>query len=220
MKVDEIIATLGRLKEEGNALFVTSSFQTHSIPLLHITAQSGLDIPVYSLNTGFLFPETLAFRDQVAERLGITITDVFSETPKHQQRDAAGNFFFTSNPDYCCHLNKVQPTARLLDRYDYWINGVRADQNANRKNMKVFQKSGQGATRFHPMLDWSSKDIYDYIRKHNLPKHPLDASGYQSIGCVPCTRKSNLDDPREARWFGMNKTECGLHTDLVEKENT
>jgi phosphoadenosine phosphosulfate reductase len=86
--------------------------------------------------------------------------------------------------------------------------------------MKVFQKSGQGATRFHPMLDWSSKDVYDYIRKHNLPKHPLDASGYQSIGCVPCTRKSNLDDPREARWFGMNKTECGLHTDLVEKEIT
>jgi len=219
MKVAEIHAELERLEDEGKSLFVTSSFQTHSIPLLHIVASSGRNIPVYSLNTGFLFPETLAFRDQLMDTLGIVIHDIFSDTPKHQQRDVSGNFFFTSNPDYCCHLNKVQPTARLLDKYDVWVNGVRADQNANRSRMLVFQNTGQKAQRFHPMLDWTIQDIYAYIRKYNLPKHPLDAKGYTSIGCEPCTRKASLDDPREARWFGMNKTECGLHTDLVENTN-
>ncbi len=219
MKVAEIHAVLEKLEEEGKSLFVTSSFQTHSIPLLHIIAISGRNIPVYSLNTGFLFPETLVFRDQLKDTLGIEIHDIFSDTPKYQQRDALGNFFFTSNPDYCCHLNKVQPTARLLDKYDVWVNGVRFDQNANRSRMQVFQKTGQKAMRFHPLLDWSIQEIYAYIREYNLPRHPLDDQGYSSIGCEPCTRKTNLDDSREARWFGMNKTECGLHTELVENTN-
>ena len=219
MKAEKIIATLRQLREEeGKRLFATSSLQTHSIPLVHIIAQSGLDIPVYCLQTGFLFPETLTFKDEVARAFGINIWSISSETPKHLQRDKHGNFYFTSNPDYCCHLNKVEPTARLLEKYDVWVNGVRADQNLNRRNMKPFQPAGQGAMRYHPMLDWTGKDIFDYIKKHDLPRHPLDAQGYSSIGCEPCTRKADLNDPRAARWFGMSKTECGLHTDLIEKE--
>lgn len=219
MKAEKIIATLRQLREEeGKRLFATSSLQTHSIPLVHIIAQSGLDIPVYCLQTGFLFPETLTFKDEVARAFGINIWSISSETPKHLQRDKHGNFYFTSNPDYCCHLNKVEPTARLLEKFDVWVNGVRADQNLNRRNMKPFQPAGQGAMRYHPMLDWTGKDIFDYIKKHDLPRHPLDAQGYSSIGCEPCTRKADLNDPRAARWFGMSKTECGLHTDLIEKE--
>lgn len=216
MSVEEIIDTLHKLHTEGKSLFLTSSFQTHSIPLVHIVAQSGLDIPVYCLNTGFLFPETLAFRDELARIFEIEIKSIYSEIPKIQQRDAEGNFYFASNPDYCCHINKVQPTQRLLETYDVWINGVRADQNANRRNMKTFQPAGHGAMRYHPMLDWDGKAIFDYIKKHDLPRHPLDDAGYSSIGCEPCTRKALPNDPREARWFGMNKTECGLHTELVE----
>lgn len=217
MGVEEIINTLHKLYDEGKSLFLTSSFQTHSIPLIHIIARSGLGIPVYCLNTGFLFPETLAFRDRLAKDFKIEIRDVFSDIPKNQQRDASGNFYFTSNPDYCCHINKVQPTQNLLKTHDIWINGVRADQNANRRNMKTFQSAGYGAMRFHPMLDWSAKAIFEYSKKHDLPSHPLDEAGYTSIGCEPCTRKALPDDPREARWFGLNKTECGLHTELVEK---
>ncbi len=220
MNVDEIIATLKRLKvEEGKKLFATTSLQTHSIPLLHIIARSGLEMSVYMLHTGFLFPETMAFREEVAARLGIEIRSIASDTPRHLQRDAKGNFYFTSNPDYCCHLNKVAPTARLLESHDVWVNGVRADQNLNRRNMKPFQQAGHGAMRYHPMLAWTGKDIYAYIKAHDLPRHPLDAEGYSSIGCEPCTRKADLNDPRAARWFGMSKTECGLHTDLIQKEN-
>jgi len=217
MKVSEIHSELRIMHGEGKKLFLTSSFQTHSIPLLDIVSKSGVPVPVYCLNTGFLFPETLTFRDEVAERLNLDLRNVSSSTPKHQQRDTNGHFFFTSNPDYCCHLNKVEPTERLLREYDVWVNGVRADQNLNRRNMKTYQKAKFGTKRFHPMLDWSGKDIFDYIKEHDLPRHPLEAEGYQSIGCIPCTRKTDLSDPRAARWFGMSKTECGLHTELAEK---
>jgi phosphoadenosine phosphosulfate reductase len=217
MKVDEIHRELERMDGEGKKLFVTSSFQTHSIPLLHIISRSAVNIPVYCLNTGFLFPETLAFRDRVADELGLALKTVRSSTPKHQQRNANGNFFFTSNPDYCCHLNKVEPTERLLRQYDVWVNGVRADQNLNRRQLSTYQDAKFDSIRFHPMLDWSGKDIYAYIKEYNLPKNPLDAEGYQSIGCIPCTRKADLSDPRAARWYGLNKTECGLHTELTKK---
>jgi phosphoadenosine phosphosulfate reductase len=216
MKEKRIIDTLKSISDEGKSMFVTSSFQTHSIPLLHIIAQSGIEIPVYCLNTGFLMPETLAFASEVSKQLGFDVHQVYSATPKHQQRDGNGNFFFTSNPDYCCHINKVEPTSRLLDRFDIWVNGIRADQNLNRRSMKEFQKAGERSMRYHPMLDWSNKEVYDYIKAHNLPRHPLESQGYLSIGCEPCTRKTNLNDPREARWFGLSKTECGLHTELAK----
>lgn len=105
----------------------------------------------------------------------------------------------------------------VMMEYDVWINGIRADQNANRRNMKVEQPAPHDCLRFHPMLDWSNKMIYEYINEHDLPRHPLDDKGYQSIGCEPCTRKFDLNNERDARWFGMNKTECGLHTELVTK---
>lgn len=214
MKPDEIQETLRTFAAEGKSMFVTSSFQTHSIPLLHIIANSGLGIPVYILNTGFLMPETLTFASEVSKQLEINLQHIFSNIPKSQQRDAHGNFYFTSNPDYCCHINKVEPTSRLLGKYHIWINGIRADQNANRRNMTTMQPTSEGALRFHPMLKWSGKDIYDYIRTYKLPKNPLDTEGYMSIGCEPCTRKG--DPGREGRWRGMNKTECGLHTELIK----
>src|SRR5690606_38040739 len=128
-----------------------------------------------------------------------------------------GQFYFTSDPDRCCFLNKTQPMEPLLIGYDVWINGIRADQNANRKDMLSEQPASHGAVRFHPMLDWSGKKIFEYINEHNLPRHPLEDKGYMSIGCEPCTRKIDLSNDRSGRWFGMNKTECGLHTDLVVK---
>ena len=214
MLVQDIIEELVKMRDFGKRMFLTSSFQTHSIPLLDIVSKSGVKIPIYCLNTGFLFPETLAFRDELAEKLALDIRTISSSQSRHQQKDSSGRLFFASDPDYCCYLNKVEPTDKLLQEYDVWVNGVRADQNLNRRNMKTYQRAKHAAVRFHPMLDWSGKDIYTYIKEHDLPRHPLDSVGYESIGCMPCTRKTNLSDPRAARWFGLNKTECGLHTDL------
>ena len=107
----------------------------------------------------------------------------------------------------------------ILRTYDVWINGVRADQNANRAKMKEEQPTPQGAMRYHPMLTWTKQMIWAYINEYKIPHHPLDKEGYTSIGCEPCTRKidvSQMADERMARWFGLNKTECGLHTELIK----
>jgi len=217
MTVEEIQNHIGAYTTSGKKMFATSSFQTHSIPMLHIISKIDKKIPIYFINTGFHFPETLKFRDQVANLLDLNLIDLHSMVPRIQQKNEQGNFYFTSDPDHCCYLNKTQPMEPLLNSNSVWINGIRADQNANRKNMKVEQNGPNGSLRFHPMLDWSSKSIFQYINEHKLPKHPMDAKGYESIGCEPCTRKVDLNDPRSARWFGLNKTECGLHTDLVAK---
>ncbi len=217
MKFDEIKQRIQKYEQEGKKLFATSSFQTHSIVLLHIISRINPKIPIYFINTGFLFPDTIKYKDQLAKEFGLNIIDAKSSVPKSQQKDSFGNLLFASDPDYCCFLNKIQPLDPILAENDVWINGVRADQTEVRKAMNIEEKSKFGCLRFHPMLDWTKQEIYAYIREYDLPKHPLDLKGYMSIGCEPCTRKVILGDERSSRWYGLNKTECGLNTDLVSK---
>jgi len=216
MTVEEIKNQIRKYHSNNKRIFISSSFQTHSIPLLHIFSQVVKNIDVVFINTGFHFPETLNFRDEVVKLLGLNLIDAQSLVSKKQQRDADEQFYFVSDPDYCCFLNKFQPLEPYLMQYDIWVTGVRADQSSARKNMQIEQEAPFNTTRFHPILDWSPKQIYDYRKRYNLPEHPLDKEGYQSIGCAPCTRKLDLSDERSARWFGMNKTECGLHKDLIK----
>lgn len=217
MTFNEIEAQIKHYEQVGKTMFVTSSFQTHSIVLLHIISRINPNIPVYFINTGFLFPETILYRDLIAKSFNLNVINASSSVPKSQQKDSDGNLFFASDPDYCCYLNKIQPLDPVLAQYDIWINGVRADQTAVRKAMKVEEKSKFNTVRFHPMLDWTKQAIYKYIREYQLPRHPLDEQSYLSIGCEPCTRKMIPGDERSSRWFGLNKTECGLNTDLVKK---
>ncbi|MEQ9441481.1 MAG: phosphoadenylyl-sulfate reductase [Cyclobacteriaceae bacterium] len=217
MTFEEIHSHIRAYQHAGKKLFTSSSFQSHSLVLLHMLSRIDRSIPVYFLNTGYHFPETVAFVDEITERLGLNTIRLNPLLPKHQQRDAEGNLLFTSDPDYCCFLNKTQPMEAMLRQYDVWINGVRADQSLVRKAMKVEQPAPHGTLRFHPMLDWSIQEIYAYLREYDLPRHPLDAKGYVSIGCEPCTKKPDPDmQEREARWYGMNKIECGLNTDLAK----
>lgn len=206
---------LSEYKKKNKRIFVSSSFQTHSIPLLHILSQIDNEIPIFFLNTGFHFPETLTFKEDIGKLLGIQIFDVESPIVKINQRDQEGRFFFCSNSDYCCHINKVLPLEPILMKYDVWITGVRRDQNNNRKQMDYEAKGPHNTVRFHPMLDWTSKMIWEYRKVFNLPSHPLEAQGYLSIGCQPCTQKF-IGDERSGRWKGQNKNECGLHTDLIK----
>ena len=134
------------------------------------------------------------------------------------QKDGHGQLLFTSDPDHCCYLNKVQPLESILMGYDVWINGVRADQSSIRKNFSLEEKAPHGTLRYHPMIHWTSKQIHEYRKIYDLPVHPLETKGYLSIGCEPCTRKLDPEmTERESRWFGLNKAECGLNTDLVIK---
>lgn len=218
--VQKIQAELKRYSDNGMRLFTSSSFQTHSTVLLHIIAQTDPTIPVFFLHTGFHFPETINYKKQITELFGLHTIDLRAATPKLMQVDHHGRFLYTSDPDYCCYLNKIQPLEPMLDTYDVWINGVRADQNANRATFSREAPTAHRAVRYHPMLEWTGKMIYDYIRAHQIPHHPLDAKGYLSIGCEPCTRKLTAEimaDERQARWYGMSKTECGLHTELIKK---
>lgn len=216
MDISEIRSKILEYKSKGMRMFTSSSFQTHSIALLHILSEIDRSIPVYFLNTGYHFPETVAYRDQIGGLLGLNLVELYPETPKSMQKDSEGRLFFTSDPDYCCFLNKTQPMEKVMLEHDVWINGVRAQQSAVRQAMKVEQPAKHGILRFHPMLDWDSRRVYEYLAQHNLPSHPLDNEGYLSIGCEPCTRKLTPDMmEREARWYGLKKTECGLNTDLV-----
>ncbi len=218
MNFQEIKTKIFDYKQEGKELFTTSSFQTHSIVLLHILSRIEPEIPVVFINTRYHFPETLMFRDEITERLGLNMINLKPEVSRIAQKTPDGRLLFASDPDYCCFLNKTQPMEKWLIANDVWINGIRADQSEARNAMKAEQKAPHNTTRFHPMLDWNSKMIYDYRMKYDLPEHPLDSKGYVSIGCEPCTRMFDPDtQEREARWYGLNKTECGLHADLIEK---
>ncbi len=219
MDFEQIKSKIEGYQKEGKKIFTSSSFQTHSLPLLHMISRIDTSIPVYFLNTGYHFPETITFRDQVVEMLNLNLIDLKPDTPKNMQLDTEGKLLFTSDPDHCCYLNKTQPMEQVLLRFDVWINGIRAEQNSFRSGLKIEESAKHDVIRFHPLIGWSSKDIYNYRKEFNLPEHPLESEGYFSIGCEPCTRKLDLDmQEREARWFGMNKTECGINTDLVKSK--
>jgi phosphoadenosine phosphosulfate reductase len=212
--IDFFREKLQHYRQEGLEVFASSSFQTHSIPMLHILSEVDRTIPIYFLQTGYHFPETITYKNQIASLLGLEVTELTSPVSKINQRDKDGQL-------YCCYLNKTLPMEPILGQYDVWITGVRREQNANRATMDYESRGKHGILRFHPMLDWTSKQIFQYIRDHNLPKHPLEDQGYLSIGCEPCTLKLSalMHSDRDGRWAGLNKTECGLHTDLVEKES-
>lgn len=216
--IESVGYRINAFKNEGKRMFTSSSFQSHSLVLLHILSRIDNTIPVYFINTGYHFAETLLFRDDVAASFGLNVIDLKPDVPKFMQRDSEGRLLFASDPDHCCYLNKTQPMDGILRSHDVWINGVRADQSSVRASMQEIQPSLHGTVRYHPMLSWTPKMIWEYRKEHKLPTHPLEEKGYISIGCEPCTRRINpAMQEREARWYGLKKVECGLHTDLIVK---
>jgi len=215
--IDLIAVKLADYKARGLTTFVSSSFQTHSLPLLHIISRFQPDTPVYFLNTGFHFPETMTFRHVIADLMNLNIIDIESPVSKAGQRDEQGKFFFVNNPDHCCYLNKVLPMEPVIAQHDVWINGVRRDQTKFRSTLQEEEPLADGKLRYHPMLDWTSKMIWEYRNEYKLPEHPLEAKGYLSIGCMPCTRSfEETQDTRGSRWAGQSKEECGIQTEFVK----
>jgi phosphoadenosine phosphosulfate reductase len=194
----------------GDRLVATSSFQTQSVPLLHLLAGFAPNTEVLFLDTGFHFPETLAFKDDLTTRLGLRVRSLRTERGHDAFRREHGELY-RRDPDHCCYLNKVLPLQRALEGLPAWISGIRRDQTAQRADVRIVERV-DGRFKIAPLANWSEDDVQAYLQQHDLPSHPLLEQGYRSIGCAPCTRPiARGEDTRAGRWAGLAKTECGLH---------
>lgn len=199
-------------------LAVATSFQASGLVILHLLRDLRPDLPVLFLNTGFHFPETLAFRDRLIEEWDLKLVELTGahKTVAEQNR-IHGPELFKTDPDRCCFINKVEPLQQALEEYDGWISGLRRDQSPLRADTPVVEAqllpSGNEVLKIHPLAAWSRSDVDSYLREHDIPTHPLLDKGFASIGCFPCTRAiAPGEDERAGRWDGITKTECGIHS--------
>ena len=205
--IEAALQTVGRDK-----LALVSSFGTESAALLKVMADVDPAIPVIFLDTGWLFEETLAYRDTLIAALGLR--DVRSIKPLEEalsRQDPDRELWF-SDPDACCRIRKVEPLARALKPFSGWINGRKRFQGGARAEIPVVEDDG-AKLKFNPFANVSREEIEAIYKLAKLPPHPLVASGYLSVGCMPCSSRTTSDeDARAGRWRGRAKTECGIHT--------
>jgi phosphoadenosine phosphosulfate reductase len=205
--IEAALQTVGR-----DRLALVSSFGTESAALLKVMADVDPEIPVVFLDTGWLFEETLAYRDTLIARLGLR--DVRSIKPLEDAltREDPDRELWFSDPDACCRIRKVEPLARALAPFSAWINGRKRFQGGLRAELPVVEEDG-ARLKFNPFANVAREEIEAIYRRADLPQHPLMASGYLSVGCMPCSsRTAPGEDARAGRWRGRAKTECGIHT--------
>ncbi len=195
-------------------LCLATSFGPQSIVLMHQVAKLQPDMVVFYLDTELLFPETYALRDELSRRLGLKFTRVTPPLSVERQAAEHGPRLWSREPDRCCLMRKVQPLRRFLADKRAWITGVRNGQSAQRAHAPlVAWDAGNGVVKLNPIVRWTRREVWDYIRKHDLPSNPLHEKGFASIGCQPCTRAVLPgEDRRAGRWPGFAKTECGIHS--------
>jgi phosphoadenosine phosphosulfate reductase len=201
---------------------MTTSFQASGMVLINFLREIQPNFPIYFIDTGYHFPETLGFRDRLVQEWNLNVITVQPEKEKYELKVDSGDPI-QQELDSCCHLNKVEPLNLLKRklRVSAWISAVRRDQSSSRANFNMFMLDKAGYIRIHPLIHWDSQRVWDYIYSHKLPYHPLYDQGFTSIGCFPpsCTTRSiSGDSERSGRWANTAKTECGLHLDMVEEE--
>ncbi len=191
---------------------LVSSFGTESAILLHMIAQIDQATPVIFLETGKLFPETLAYRDTLVARLGLT--GVRSIRPSGAQLAAwdPDGRLWQRDVDLCCAIRKTNPLDGALEGFEAWITGRKRSQSGTRATIEMLESGPDGRMTVNPLAFWDDAQIEAYFTAHELPHHPLEAEGYTSIGCATCTLKPRPgEDKRSGRWAGLDKTECGIH---------
>jgi phosphoadenosine phosphosulfate reductase len=194
---------------------LVSSFGADSAVLLHMVAEIDKTTPVLFLDTLHLFPETLAYRDTLVDRLGLTQVITLKPDAEELAKEDPETFLWSSDPDRCCAIRKVEPLAKALKNYDAWITGRKRFQAATRAALPLFESDGP-RIKLNPLATWTQADIKAYFEKHDLPEHPLVAKNFLSIGCLPCTSPVRPgEDARSGRWRGRGKTECGVHIPSV-----
>ncbi|MEL6565861.1 MAG: phosphoadenylyl-sulfate reductase [Pseudomonadota bacterium] len=192
-------------------LALVSSFGAESVVLLHLAAMVKRDVPVIFIDTEMLFTETLVYQQEVAERLRLTNVRII-RADDSAARDPSGSLH-RRDPDACCALRKVAPLQRALAGHSGWISGRKRYQSGTRADLAFFEVEGAtGRIKVNPLARWSRDDVTEYMAENRLPRHPLVARGYPSIGCAPCTSKvAPCEDARAGRWRDQDKDECGIH---------
>ena len=193
---------------------LTSSFGADSAAMIHLALQADPRISIRTVDTGFLFPETVRFTDELRRRWNLNLTVVRTRLPDAEIATLKADHAAGTPIDeaFCCGEYKREATERALAGLRCWIAGLMRVESATRKNTPIVQRLSTGMIKVAPIAAWTHKQVYDYMQEHQLPYHPLWAQGYTSIGCAIHTQKPvDPNDPRSGRWAGQDKTECGIH---------
>lgn len=210
---------------EGSGLervAIASAFQAEGTCVMHIATEIRPDVPVLFLETGFHFAETMAFRAQLTDLLGLNVVDLIGEFNNQTQETEFGPRLYERDPGRCCEINKVRPMFEALRGLDAWITAFRRDSSPTRADTPIVDRyeiePGRWMVKVNPVATWSRRDTWAYLREHGLPHNPLYDLGYASIGCAPCTRMQFPGEPERAgRWAGLSRWECGIHEGEAER---
>ena len=194
---------------------LASAFQAEGTCVMHMATRVRPDVPVLFLETGFHFAETLTFKQELTERLGLNVVELRGAYTPETQQEAFGPRLFERAPERCCEINKVQPMLEALRGREGWVTAFRRDSSPTRANAPIVDRyeleSGAWIVKVNPVATWTRRDTWAYLREHALPHNPLYDLGYGSIGCAPCTRMPFPGEhEREGRWAGLSKWECGI----------
>jgi phosphoadenosine phosphosulfate reductase len=205
---------------------IGTSFQGSGLVMMHLAKAAGLNFPVFTLDTGLLFPETMELHKRLEDFFGWKIEAVVPDLTVEQQAEALGPELWTRDPDLCCTTRKVLPLQSKLRDLDCWITGLRRSQSHSRAAVGLIElytldaQGGSDIVKLNPMAKWTREAIWRHIRQHKIPYNPLQDLGYASIGCMTCTRKTARgEDERAGRWIGFKKVECGIHTFMSRKND-
>ena len=191
---------------------LVSSFGAESVVLLHLVSVIAPETPVLFVDTRMLFPETLDYQRELAEKLALCDIRTIRANPARLSFEDPDNTLHQFSTDACCAVRKVEPLERALSTFDGWITGRKRFQNADRGTIDFFEPEGDFRIKVNPLAHWGREDLEEYMVENRLPRHPLVAKGFPSIGCAPCTSPVREgEDPRAGRWRGTQKTECGIH---------
>ena len=205
----------------GETLAVVTSFQITGIATLHMLQHIAPETPVLTLDTGFLFPETVELINELETRFNLRLERIKPrQSPRQQARDY-GDRLWERNPDRCCHIRKTIPLRDALTGYGAWVAGLRRDQAPSRADTPVVSRDSRtGLVKIAPYANWTEEMVWSYIRAHDLPYNPLHDNGYPSIGCWTCTKAvAPASHKRAGRWSNRAKSECGIHIEVVDEES-
>ena len=197
----------------GSAMEVASGFGVEGMVLIDIASRLRKNLRVFTSDTGFLFPETYELVKRAEERYGIRVERLQPKLSPEAQALQHGPELWKNNPDQCCALRKVEPLREKLASLRAWVTAIRREQTSARAAAQKIEWDAKfSLVKLNPIVDWTSEQVWEYVRRHDVPYNPLHDRNYPSIGCTHCTRPVQPgEDPRAGRWAGIEKTECGLH---------